>query len=87
MRLQRTASRQGRRARQLGKDLALAIENLGEMLLACAELPPQYTRLAEALAGGRSVVPLDGEVTDWPARLRSTRAVAEVRVARPGDRA
>jgi len=87
VRLQRTASRQGRRARELGKDLALAIENLGEMLLACAELPPQYARLAEALAGGRSVVPLDGEVTDWPARLRSTRAGAEVRAPRPGDRA
>ena len=73
--------------KELGKALALGVEHLGEMLLACSELPPQFARLAEALAGGKSVVPLDGEVTDWPARLRSARAVAVVRPARPGDRA
>ena len=38
VRVQRTASRQGRRVKELGKDLALSVENLGEMLLACAEL-------------------------------------------------
>lgn len=73
--------------KELGKGLALSVEHLGEMLLACSELPPQFARVAEALGGGRSVVPLDGEVSDWPARLRSTRAVALARVARPGDRA
>lgn len=73
--------------KELGKDLALGVEQLGEMLLACAELPPQYAKLADALAGGRSIVPLDGEVTDWPARLRSARAVSLVRAPRPGDRA
>ena len=87
VRLQRRASGQGRRLKALGKDLALSIENLGEMILACAELPSQFARLAEALAVGRSVVPLDGEVADWPARLRSMRAVMLVRVSRPGDRA
>jgi len=73
--------------KELGKGLALSVEHLGEMLLACSELPPQYVRVAEALGSGRSVVPLDGEVSDWPARLRSTRALAMARVARPGDRA
>jgi hypothetical protein len=73
--------------KELGKALALGVEHLGEMLLACSELPSQFARLAEALAGGRSVVPLDGEVSDWPARLRATRAVSLVRQARPGDRA
>ncbi len=73
--------------KELGKTLALSIEHLGEMLLACSELPSAFARLAEALASGRSVVPVDGEVSDWPARLRSTRSASLLRQARPGDRA
>jgi len=70
----------------LGKELSLHLEALGEMLLTCGELPPRFARVAEALAEGKSIVPLDGEVSDWPARLRATRSVVDQRRgARHGD--
>lgn len=70
----------------LGRELALHLEALGAMLNSLAELPTRFSRVAEALANGKSVVPLDGEVSDWPARLRATRAATlSARAARVGD--
>lgn len=82
----RATTRQGKLLHSLGKELALQLEALGEMLLHSGELPERFARVAEALAGGRSIVPLDGEVSDWPARLKATRLLRVTpRDPRPGD--
>lgn len=61
--------------------LSLAVEHLGEALAACHELPPRFRKLAEALAAGRSTVPVDAP--DFVARV--TAGLDAQRDPRPGD--
>lgn len=58
------------------RELALAMEALGEAMQGCDALDPAISRLAAALAEGRSVVPLDEEGPGFAERVRS--AVARV---------
>ncbi len=51
--------------------MALAFEELGELLRSHVELPSRFRRVASSLADGKSVVPADGEVSDWPGRLQA----------------
>jgi hypothetical protein len=52
-----------------GRAVALAMEALGDMLQRAPTLPARFEPLASGLAQGRSVVPADGERTDFPARV------------------
>lgn len=56
-----------------GRALSHALEALGEALERTARLPARHGPLAAALASGRSVVPADGERTDFPARVLAAR--------------
>jgi hypothetical protein len=58
-----------------GRAVALSLEALGDALQRAATLPARFEPHASALAQGRSVVPADGERTDFPARVKAAQAV------------
>jgi len=57
-----------------GRAVALSLEALGDALQRAATLPARFEPHASALAQGRSVVPADGERTDFPARVKAAQA-------------
>lgn len=67
----RGRARGGRGDLHAGRRLALSVEALGEALRSLPSLPAALRSHAEALADGRSTVPVDGEGGDFVARVRA----------------